>query len=100
MIRRMFCARATLTAGPGHQRYKAGTAVRAVVFMKGIQEPAQITREAFKPIAERGWKRIRIDGHKLLPDDHAFRPAEAHEAEAFRAALDRGIGVLVLGLVQ
>jgi hypothetical protein len=100
MIPRMLCARATLIAGPDHQQYKAGTAVRAVVFLKAIRSPKELTNEAFGPIAERGWRRIRIDAHKLLPDDHAFEQADSGEARAFRTALDQGIGVLVLGLVQ
>ena len=96
----MLCARATLTAGPGHKRYKTGTAVRAVVFARSVAHPDDLQGEAFKPLAARGWKRIHIDGHKLLPDDHEFSAPEAPEAEAFRAALEGGIGIVVLGLVQ
>ena len=90
----------TLTAGPGHKRYKAGTAVRALVFVKDLRDPAELTRAVFEPIAARGWKHLRIDGHQLLPDDHAFPPANREEAIAFAAALDQGIGVVVLGTVQ
>ena len=96
----MLCARATLTAGPTHKRYKAGTAVRAVVFMKGLEKPRDLQGEAFKPIAARGWKRITIDGHKLLPDDLEFDAPEAEDAVAYRAAMETGIAIVVLGLVQ
>jgi hypothetical protein len=96
----MLCARATLTAGPRHKRYKAGTAVRAMVFAKAAQHPDDLQGDAFKGLAARGWKRMTIDGHKLLPDDYPFSAENAPEAEAFRAALDTGIGIVVLGLVQ
>ena len=94
----MLCARATLTAGPHHKRYKPGTAVQAVIFARAVANPDELQGEALKPLAARGWKRITIDGHKLLPDDHEFSAPE--EAEAFRAALENGIGVFVLGPVQ
>jgi len=96
----MLCARVTLTAGPRHKRYKPGAAVRAVVFAKGVAHPDDLQGEAFKPIAARGWKRMTIDGHKQLADDHAFPAPDSPEAAAFRAALDKGIGIVVLGLVQ
>ena len=96
----MLCARATLTAGPTHKRYKAGTSVHAVVFMKAIDNPLDLQGDAFKPIAARGWKRMTVSGHKVLPDDHEFSAPDAEEAVAFRAALDKGIGIVVLGLVQ
>ena len=96
----MLCARATLTAGPRHKRYKAGTSVHAVVFMKAIDHPNDLKNETLVPIAARGWKRITISGHKLLPDDHRFSTPETEEARAFQAALDNGVGIVVLGLVQ
>jgi hypothetical protein len=96
----MFCARATLTAGPRHKRYKAGTAVRALIFSTTAQHPDDLDGEAFKPLAARGWKRITIDGHSMLSDEHQFNSSESGEAAAFRAALEKGIGVAVLGLVQ
>ena len=96
----MLCANAILTAGPKHKRYPAGTAVRAVIFMKAIEHPNDLKNDDFKPIGARGWKRMTISGHKLLPNDHAFSAPESEEAVAFRAALDSGIGIVVLGLVQ
>jgi len=96
----MLCARATLTAGPRHKRYKAGTSVHAVVFMKAIDHPNDLKNETLVPIAARGWKRITISGHKLLPNDHRFSTPETEEARAFQAALDNGVGIVVLGLVQ
>ena len=96
----MLCANATLTAGPRHKRYKPGTAVRAVVFMKGLSDPRDLQGEDFKPIAARGWKQIHINGHKLLADDHKFGSEDGPEAQAFRAAMDKGIGIMVLGLAQ
>jgi len=96
----MLCARATLTAGPRHKRYKAGTSVHAVVFMKALSHPNDLQNEAFKPIAARGWKRITISGHKVMPDDHEFPAPDTEEAQAFRAALESGIGICVIGLVQ
>jgi hypothetical protein len=96
----VLCARATLTAGPKHKRYKAGTAVRAMVFAKSAEHPDELQGEAFKGLAARGWKRMTIDGHKLVPDDTAFSAPDSPEAEAFRAALDTGFGIVVLGLVQ
>ena len=96
----MLCARVTLTAGPHHKRYKPDTAVRAVVFAKDAKHPDELDGEAFKPLAARGWKRMTIDGHKLIADDHKFSAEDAPEAEAFRAALEAGIGVVVIGLVQ
>jgi hypothetical protein len=95
----MLCARATLTAGPRHKRYKAGTSVRAVVFMKAIDHPSDLKNETLVPIAARGWKRITISGHKVLPNDHKFSTPEAEEAKAFQAALENGVGIVVLGLV-
>jgi hypothetical protein len=96
----MLCARVTLTAGPHHKRYKAGAAVRAVVFAKGYEHPDELEGESFKPLAARGWKRMTIDGHKLLSDDFEFPAADSAEAEAFRTALEKGFGIVVLGLVQ
>jgi hypothetical protein len=96
----MLCANATLTAGPRHKRYKPGSVVQAVIFMRSLQHPDELQGEAMKPIAARGWQRVTIRGHKLLKDDHQFPASEAAEAEAFRAALDKGIGIAVLGLVQ
>ena len=100
IIARMLCARATLTAGPDHKRFKAGTAVRALVFVRDARDPGELTRADFGPITARGWKHVRIDGHRLLPDDHAFPPGGRDEATAFASALERGIGVLVLGVLQ
>lgn len=96
----MLCARATLTAGPRHKRYKSGAAVNAVVFIKDLEHPRDLNGESFKSIAARGWTRIAISGHKVLPDDFEFSAPEHPEAAAFRHALDKGIGILVLGLVQ
>ena len=96
----MLCARATLTAGPSHKRFKAGTAVHALVFMKGLENPRDLQGDAFKPIAARGWKRMTVSGHKLLSDDHEFTAPDAQEAVAFRNALAKGIGIVVLGFVQ
>ena len=96
----MLCARVTLTAGPTHKRYKPGAAVRAVVFARGFEHPDELDGEAFKPLAARGWKRMTIDGHKVLPNDFKFPSAESGEAEAFRTALEKGFGIVVLGLVQ
>ena len=96
----MLCARATLTAGPRHKRYKAGTVVNAVLFSRAAAHPDELEGEALKPLAARGWKRITITGHKQVAEDYQFAAEEAAEAQAFRAALDTGLGVVVLGLVQ
>lgn len=96
----MLCANATLTAGPTHKRYKSGTAVKAVIFVKSIEHPDELQGEALKPVAARGWKRITISGHTVLKEDHQFAATESAESVAFRAALDKGIGIAVLGLVQ
>ena len=96
----MLCARATLTAGPRHKRYKAGTVVEAVVFARAASHPDDLEGEALKPLAARGWQRITITGHKQVAEDYQFSAEEAPEAQAFRAALDTGFGVLVIGLVQ
>jgi len=96
----MLCARATLTAGPRHKRYKPGAKVNAVVFIKDLENPRDVDGDAFKSIAARGWTRIAFSGHKVLPDDFEFNAPEHPEAAAFRNALDKGIGILVLGLVQ
>jgi len=96
----MLCARATLTAGPRQKRYKSGAKVNAVVFIRDLDHPRDLNGESFKSIAARGWTRITISGHKLVPDDFEFDAPEHPEAAAFRNALDKGIGILVLGLVQ
>ena len=72
----------------------------ALVFMKAIDHPNELKNDAFVPIAARGWKRITISGHKVLPNDHKFTAPDAEEAKAFQAALDSGVGIVVLGLVQ
>jgi hypothetical protein len=43
---------------------------------------------------------MRIDGHATLADDHVFPVEDSDEAQAFRAALDSGVGIVVLGRVQ
>jgi hypothetical protein len=96
----MLCARATLTAGPRHKRYKAGTAVHAVVFAKDAKHPDDLQGDHFKGLAVRGWQRMTIQGHKLLPEDHDISASDSVEAEAFRHALETGYGIAVLGLVQ
>ena len=96
----MFCAKATLTAGPRHKRFKPGTCVQAVIFVKSIAHPDELQGEALTPIAARGWKRITLQGHKLLKDDHQFPAAQSAQSEAFQIALDKGIGIAVLGVVQ
>jgi hypothetical protein len=96
----MLCARVTLTAGPHHKRYKPGAFVRAMVFAKGAEHPDDLEGEAFTALVARGWKRMTIDGHKLMPDDQDLSKLGTAESEAFRAALDKGIGVGVLGMVQ
>lgn len=96
----MLCARATLTAGPRHKRYKPGTQVNALVFARAAGHPDELQGDAFKPLAARGWQRMTINGHKKMADDHQFSAPESPEAEAFRAALDTGFGVVVIGLVQ
>ena len=96
----MLCARATLTAGPRHKRYKPGTAVRAVIFAKHAKHPDELQGDALKGLAKRGWQRMTISGHKLLPEDHEISAGESLEAQAFRNALDTGYGIAVLGPVQ
>jgi hypothetical protein len=96
----MLCANATLTAGPRHKRYSPGAVVQAMIFVKSIEHPDQLQGDAIKPIAARGWKRITIRGHTVLKDDHQFPDPASAESAAFRAALDKGIGIAVLGLVQ
>jgi hypothetical protein len=95
----MLCARATLTAGPKHDRYSRGAAVRAVVFAR-VQSPDELKAASFKSLKRRGWSKMTIDGYATLADDHAFPQPHSPEAEAFRNALDSGIGIVVLGLVQ
>ena len=93
----MLCAKMTLVAGPRHKRFEAGTAVRALVFMKTLQHPNDLNGDDFKALAVRGWKRITLQGHKLLADDHKFERPDSEEALAFRAAHLKGIGIVVLG---
>jgi len=96
----MLCANATLTAGPRHKRFKPGTTVQAVIFVKSIAHPDDLQGELLTPIAARGWKRITIRGHKLIKEDHQFPESAAAESEALQLALDKGIGIAVLGVVQ
>jgi len=95
----MLCARATLIAGSGHRRYPKGTLVRAVIFAK-VDSLDQLEEESFLGLAKRGWRRMRIDGHARLADDHVFPAEESAEATAFRSALDSGLSIMVLGRVQ
>ncbi|MEO8160462.1 MAG: hypothetical protein ABI588_03510 [Arenimonas sp.] len=95
----MLCARATLTAGPRHQRYSRGATVRAVIFAQ-VGSPDELQVDSFKSLKKRGWAKMSIDGYATLADDHAFPLPHSPEAEAFRAALESGIGIVVLGLVQ
>ena len=95
----MLCARATLTAGPRHRRYPKGTLVRAVIFAK-VDSVDQLQDKSLLGLAKRGWRRIRIDAHAHLADDHVFAAAESAEATAFRAALDSGLSIVMLGRVQ
>jgi len=96
----MLCANATLTAGPRHKRYKPGTSVQAVIFVRSIVHPDELQGDAIKPIAARGWKSITIRGHTVLGEDYQFNDPKSPESEAFHAALDKGIGIAVLGVVQ
>lgn len=95
----MLCARATLTAGDKQRRYPAGTRVRAVVFAK-VESPEQLQASTFRSVAERGWSQMTIDGSAILADDHVFPNYHSEEAVAFRGALDTGLSIVVLGLVQ
>jgi hypothetical protein len=95
----MLCARATLTAGPRHRRYPKGTLVRAVIFAR-VDSLDQLQEDSFLGLAKRGWRRMRIDGHATLADDHVFPVEDSDEAQAFRSALDTGVGIVVLGRVQ
>jgi hypothetical protein len=95
----MLCARATLTAGPRHRRYPKGTLVRAVIFAR-VDSLDQLQEDSLLGLAKRGWRRMRIDGHATLADDHVFPLEDSDEAQAFRAALDTGVGIVVLGRVQ
>lgn len=96
----MLCANCTLTAGPRHKRYAPGSVVQAVIFVKSIRHPDELQGEWLKPIVARGWKRITMRGHTVLEDDHPFNIPDSAEAQAFRLALDKGIGIAVLGVVQ
>lgn len=98
-LRPMLCARATLTAGPSHKRYAPGTKVRALIFAT-VDSMEEFRDESLAPLAKRGWKRVTIDGNKKLADDHPFRNPDSDEAEAFRAAQDSGLGIVVLGVLQ
>jgi hypothetical protein len=95
----MLCARATLIAGPHHRRYRKGTLVRAVNFAP-VESLDELQEKSFLGLAERGWRRMRIDGHAKLANDHVFPVEDSDEAVAFRAALDSGVGIVVLGRVQ
>ena len=95
----MLCARATLTAGPRHRRYPKGTLVRAVIFAK-VDSVDQLQDKSLLGLAKRGWRRLRIDGHARMEDDHVFPAPESAEATAFRAALDTGLSIIVVGRVQ
>jgi hypothetical protein len=97
----MLCARATLIAGPTHQRYEPGAAVRALVFARHLLHPQELKGNAqLKAIGKRGWTLISFNGHKVLPDNHHFDPPDSPEAQAFRTAKDSGIGILVIGPVK
>jgi hypothetical protein len=95
----MICARATLTAGPLQERYSRGANVRAVVFAK-VASAEELKAKSFRTLAFKGWTRVRIDSVTVLADDHQFAQPYSAEAEAFRAALDSGLSIMVLGLVQ
>jgi len=95
----MLCARATLVAGSGHARYPRGTTVRAVVFADCLT-PDELKEFSFSPLKQRGWSRMIIDGYAKLANNHAFATAHSAEAQAFRAARESGIGIVVLGTVQ
>lgn len=95
----MLCARATLFAGPKHARYSRGAAVRAMVFAD-VASPDELKAASFRSLKRRGWSKMTIDGYATLADDHAFPNSSSAEAEAFQAARESGIGIVVLGLVQ
>ena len=95
----MICARATLTAGPLHERYARGTCVRAVVFAN-VASADELQAHSFRNLAFKGWTRMRIDGVTSLANDHVFPQPRSPEAEAFRAALESGLSIMVLGRVQ
>ena len=97
----MLCARATLIAGPTHQRYEPGAAVRALVFARHMLHPQELKGNAkLKALARKGWTLISFNGHKVVPDSHRFDAPKSKEAQAFQTALDSGIGILVIGPVQ
>jgi hypothetical protein len=97
----MLCANATLIAGPAHQRYENGAAVRALVFARALRHPQELKGNAqLKAIGKRGWTLITFTGHKVLPDDHRFDPPDSPAAQAFQTAQDSGIGILVIGPVK
>ena len=95
----MLCARATLVAGPKHLRYSRGTTVRAMVFA-AVASPEELKAASFSSLKQRGWSKMTIDGYASLADDHAFPSAHSAEAQAFQAARESGIGIVVLGTVQ
>jgi hypothetical protein len=96
----MLCANCTLTAGPRHKRYKPGSVVQAVIFVKSVEHPGDVQGELVKPLAARGWTRITMRGHTVLDDDHQFNAPDSPESQAFQLALEKGIGIAVLGVVQ
>jgi len=90
----MILAKATLVAGPRHEKYVAGTSLPALLFVN-VHSDDGLEKVASRELADLGWASMAIESYKDVTDHEQFQGKETPEAAAFREAVDTGFGVVV-----
>jgi len=90
----MIVARATLVAGPRHERYAAGLSLPALLFVNSATEET-LEVVASRELAALGWATMSIERYKDVSDRNQFLGKDTPEASAFRDAEETGFGVVV-----
>ena len=90
----MIVARATLVAGPHHEKYEAGSSLPALLFVNSPTDEA-LEAVASRKLAALGWASVSIERYKDVLGADQFQGKGTPEASAFRHAEETDFGVVV-----
>ncbi|GAB3361914.1 hypothetical protein GCM10027430_36000 [Lysobacter tyrosinilyticus] len=90
----MILAKATLVAGPHHDKYAPGTSLPALLFVN-VRTSDELDEAVSRELAQLGWATMAIERYKDVTDHGQFEGKDSPEASAFRDALENGFGIVV-----
>ena len=90
----MICLRANLVAGDTHDRFAAGTAVAALMFVRADTLEAAEGLAA-QELSGRGWAKMETERSKEVTDYSQFESKGGVVGQAFQDARESGFGVVI-----